>query len=336
MEEFYKILVVVGISAIAIQISYVISPYIGEVVSVAYEKVMHVPLDVKYSSDFIFCLFTSVILVESGLTILNLILNDHIIIHQVAQLHNLGIVNEQVIVPLVTTIAPTITEQIVEVIPSTIKYQSLSDSINTDLILLNELKCVTTMSQQTIDNISNAILIKWFDSGIFLQHEDYKYYVNLYESGFYNSAIENVELINLIQNAPILRKYFLYRMLKMDSVNYADLIAQCNLNSEFEVYVQLLETFKYSHSLGGVYMDELVLRNLYGLQLISENPHYFNGIFFIDENYGNRLNIFRQIHQLINGECTSNIISGNYFNYDVSMVLDKARVFKIIKMWYGF
>ncbi|MGZ5486783.1 MAG: hypothetical protein ACXWFB_12915, partial [Nitrososphaeraceae archaeon] len=197
------------------------------------ENVCNVSIDVDLTSQYVNTSLCKFIIIATGFTIVNM-LSDGILLNfasafgygfTVNDLYNSAVVNT---VPLLQPVYALVETIVVD----PIKYTSLRESINLDLILLNELKVVTTILNSSIyDLLNTAIMMKALNHGFFISFDYFKTsveYLSYYEEFMALARNDSMQFIN---NQAFLRKLYLMEALKYNNINYQSYIDICGFEN---------------------------------------------------------------------------------------------------------
>jgi hypothetical protein len=251
-----------------------------EGLNVVTENVCNTSINVAVTSQYVATSLCKLIVITTGIAIADM-LSDGSVINFLSSLGNGfsggNFISDSVVdaVPLINDII----QPVVTVIADPIKYTSLSDSIKLDMLMLNELKPVTTILQSSAYNLLNTtILIKALNNGFFFEPEYFKLAVGY--GDLYSEVLDfSLNPLQVYHNQPTLRKLYLMEMLNYVDIDYKTYIDTCRLENIFQAQAQLVEAMHMSCNLGTLSLEELMLRNMFGLHLYSINPTIFDAIF---------------------------------------------------------
>jgi len=334
MEKFESMLFIAVVGTWALISVCLVTPYAIKGLNVVVENVSNSSIDVDLTSQYVNTSLCKFIIIATGFTIINM-LSDGLILNCISALGNGFTENDlynSVVVNTVSLLQPVYA--VVEtIVVDPIKFTSLRESINLDLILLNELKTVTTiLNSSTYDLLNTAIMIKAWNHGFFISFEYFKTsvgYFNYYEEFM---ALARNDSMKFINNQAFLRKLYLMDVLKYNNINYQSYIDICGFENIQQAQAQLVEAMPISCNLGTVSLEELILRNMFGLYLYSCDPMIFDA-FFIKSPYFGKWVIFSNFIKFYDFSVVNHITFENdlfTYQYNMDLLLQKSKIMKTV------
>lgn len=332
MEKIEDIIFVIVVGTWAMASVFLLTPSAIKGLNVVAENVFDTSINVDIVSQHVTSSLCQFIVIATGLTIANL-LSDNLLMNIVSAYGN-GFSEVDIFAysvnNTITSVSPLI-EPIVTEIINPIKYTSLSDSIRLDLILLNELKVVSTVLNSPVyDLLNNTILLKMFNHGFFFTPDYFK--LGIEYGDFYPEVLNfSANPIKVYHNQPFLRNLYLKEGLGFKDIDYESYVNICGFENIHQAQAQLVEAMQLSCNLGTVGCEEMVLRNMFGLYLYSVDPTLFDASFIRLDN--GRLAIATNFITFFDFSVVDHIIMEEDFfsySYNIDLLLQKSKVFKAI------
>jgi hypothetical protein len=136
--------------------------------------------------------------------------------------------------------------------------------------------------------------------------------------------------MNIYHNQLFLRKLYLMEMLEYKDVDFKPYIDACKLENIFQAQAQLVEAMQLSCNLGSLSIEELMLRNMFGLHLYSIDPTIFDAIFIKELN---KVTLFTGLISYYDFSTINHIImeeSPYDYQYNIDLIIMKSKLFKTI------
>jgi len=334
MEKLESIIFITVVGTLTLISVCFVTPYAIKGLNVVAENVCNTSINVDLTSQYVSTSLCKFIVVATGLTIVN-ILSDGLFLNIVSSLGN-GFSDGDIFAASAVNVAPIIqpVQAVIEtLIIDPIRYTSLRDSINSDLILLKELKPVTTILNSSAYGLLNTcILVKALNHGFFFSPEYFKTGVGYYD--FYSEFLESTKenAVQFINNQPILRKLYLKESLNYYNIDYKLYIDMCKLESVNQAQAQLVEAMQVSCNLGTLSLEELILRNTFGLYLYSKDSTLFDAL-FLRSAYTGKLVLFNTFISFYDFSIINHIAYQEdmySYYYNMSLLIEKSKVMKAI------